>query len=454
MKPTWIWAAVSSAIILTTGTVLAQSGFARRAFLPEAAIAAAFQKTGAEETMQEPIIPEPTPEELSELVAGNGLFAFDLVRALAAQQEGNLFCSPYSISEALAMTYGGARAETEQQMARVLHFSLAQDRLHPAFQALRTALTEAAQTSRRHRPEDGFRLHVANSVWVEQSYQLLPEFAGMLTRWYELSPQQVDFVNAAEQARHTINAWVAERTEQRVLELIPLGILDNLTRLVLVNAIYFKASWLNPFDEDRTRDRPFHLLDGSQVEVPMMRQTEPFRLVQGEGLGAIELPYLGGELAMVVVMPDEGRFEEIQGNMDRERFDRVVASMRRQDVALSLPRFRIESDFRLDQVLATLGMPIAFERTAADFSGMAHIPAADRRLYIAAVIHKAFVEVDERGTEAAAATAVVMAAEGAAMEAPPPPIPFVVDRPFLVFIRHNRSGAILFMGRVTNPSAP
>ncbi len=395
--------------------------------------------------------PEATAEELAQLVAGNGQFAFDLFNLLKSQREGNLFFSPYSISEALAMTYAGARAETAAQMALVMHFTLDEARLHPAFLAQRDYFAGLAQIQNDYERGDRFRLNVADSVWVEQTYTLRSEFAEILSRYYGVQPQPVDFQSAYEQARQTINAWVSERTEGRIANLIPEGILDALTRLVLVNAIYFNASWMQPFEPGSTRDQPFHLLDGSEVNVPMMRQTANFDLAQGDGFRAISLPYLGQQLSMLVVMPDEGRFVEFQDGLSQERLDEVLSAMCWSEVEFSFPKFRIESDFSLASTLVSLGMPLAFNALAADFTGMAEIPAEDQNLYIGAVIHKAFVAVEETGTEAAAATAVIMEATGAVMTAPRVPIRFVVDQPYFVFIRDNPSGAILFMGRVVDP---
>ncbi|MBC7228213.1 MAG: serpin family protein [Thermoflexales bacterium] len=387
--------------------------------------------------------PDVPAQDLTELVNGNNSFAFDLYRALREGRDGNLFYSPFSISIALAMTWAGARGETERQMAETLHFTLPQDRLHAAFNALDLELAQRGQGA-RGKDGKGFRLHIVNALWGQQGYQFLPPFLETLARNYDAGLRLLDFAGDPEAARGVINDWVSDQTESRIRDLLPPGTIDALTRLVLTNAIYFNAAWAEPFDPKTTRDGVFHLLDGRQVTVPMMRQTANYGYGAGEGFQVVELPYDGNELAMVILLPDAGRFEEFENSLDAERVDEILRSLAYGGVTLTMPRFRVESDFRLADTLAAMGMPAAFQPGQADFSGM----DGSRDLYISAILHKAFVDVDESGTEAAAATAVVIG-----LTAFIPRIEVTVDRPFIFLIRDLRTGTILFVGRVLNPAS-
>jgi serpin B len=385
------------------------------------------------------MVPAPEGEEL---VAGANDFAFDLYHALAAE-DGNLFYSPYSISLALAMTYAGARGETEQQMADTLHFTLSQDRLHPAFNGLDLDLASRGQGA-RGTDEEAFRLNIVNAIWGQEDYSFLNEFLDVLARNYGAGLRLVDFEKEAEKARVTINDWVADETEGKIEDLIPPGVINDLTRLVLTNAIYFNAAWLNPFQESATVDGPFHALDGREVQVPMMSQLASFGYAEGEGYQAVELPYDGQELSMVIVLPDAGGFEASEGGLNADFFSSLAEDLTQRQVALTMPRFKYESSFSLKDTLTELGMPIAFLDTA-DFSGM----NGEGGLYIRDVLHKAFVSVDEKGTEAAAATAVVVGDTSA----PSPDVELTIDRPFVFLIRDVQTGALLFAGRLLDPTA-
>jgi len=386
--------------------------------------------------------PDVGTSDLTYLVDGNTAFTFDLYQALS-EKDGNLFYSPYSISLALAMTYAGALGETERQMADTLHFILTQNHLHPAFNALDLELASRGEGA-EGKDKEGFRLNIVNAIWGQEDYKFLSEFLDILAENYDAGLRLLDFINAPEESRVTINNWIADQTEGRIEDLIPQGVIDALTRLVLTNAIYFNAAWLNPFDEDTTKDGTFHLLDGSKVIVPMMRQTESLGYAEGEGYQAVELPYDGRELSMVILLPNTGQFEEFEKSLDANHVGGIIQNMKYTHVALTMPRFEFESEFNLGDTLAAMGMPIAFS-AAADFSAM----TGSRDLFIAEVLHKAFVSVDEAGTEAAAATAVVM--KLTAM--PDEPVEVTVDRPFIFLIRDIETGAILFAGRVVDPSA-
>jgi len=386
--------------------------------------------------------PDVDDTDLTMLVNGNSDFAFDLYRSLN-KEDDNIFYSPYSMSLALAMTYAGARGETEQQMADTLHFILPQDRLHPAFNSLDIELSQRGEGA-QGKDGEGFRLNIVNAIWGQKDYEFLTTFLDALAENYGAGLRLLDFISAPDESRLTINNWVSDQTEGRIENLIPQGLINELTRLVLTNAIYFNAAWQYPFSEDITGDGPFYLLDRGEVIVPMMRQTESFGYAEGDGYQAVELPYDGGELSMVILLPQSDQFEAFEWSLDAQRVEDVVKALETRQVALTMPLFEFESSFSLKEALATMGMPVAFSGDA-DFSGM----TGNRDLFIADVVHKAFVSVDEAGTEAAAATAVVMELTAV----PEAPVEVTIDHPFIFLIRDIETGTILFVGRVVNPSA-
>jgi serpin B len=384
--------------------------------------------------------PDVSTSEQSSLVEGNSAFAFELYNALKGE-EGNLFYSPYSISLALAMTYAGARGETAQQIADTLQFLLEQDRLHPAFNWLDAELARRGEGA-EGKDEEGFRLNIVNAIWGQKDYEFLSEFLDVLAENYGAGLRILDFITETEESRLAINDWVYDQTEERIEDLIPAGAIDVLTRLVLTNAIYFNAAWEYPFDEDMTADGPFYLLDGAQVTMPMMRQTESFGYTEGEGYQAVELRYDGEELSMVILLPESDEFEAFEEGLGAQQVSDIVSDLQPIEVALTMPQFEFDSEFSLKDTLAEMGMPIAFS-SGADFSGM----TGNRDLFISDVVHKAFVAVDEAGTEAAAATAVIVGLTAL----PDPPVEVTIDRPFIFLIRDIETGAILFVGRVLNP---
>jgi serpin B len=388
--------------------------------------------------------PEVSQADLDLLVEGNSAFAFELYQALRRNEnEGNVLYSPYSISVPLAMTYAGARGETAQQMADTLEFLLEQDRLHPAFNWLDAELASRGEGA-QGKDGEGFKLNVVNAIWGQKDYSFLPTFLDVLAENYGAGLRILDFINETEQSRLTINEWVSDQTEGRIKDLIPQGAIDALTRLVLTNAIYFNAAWEYPFDDKVTANGPFYLLDGGQVTVPMMKQTEGFGYTDGEGYQAVELPYDGDELSMVIMLPEDGQFEVFEEGLQADKVSDIINGLQPAEVALTMPQFEFASEFSLKDTLADMGMPVAFS-DAADFSGMTGSP----ELFVSDVIHKAFVSVDEAGTEAAAATAVPM--ELTAI--PEPVVVITVDHPFIFLIRDIETGAILFVGRVLNPGA-
>ena len=330
--------------------------------------------------------PSATASELANLVNGNRAFAFDLYRALAAE-EGNLFFSPHSISVALAVAYAGAEGETERQMADTLHLLLPDDRLHPAFNTLELRLASSGRT-----PDGeyaGFRLNVANAAWGQKGYGFLEEFLDVLEANYGSVVRPVDFRSAPEESRLTINDWVAQQTDDRIRDLIPPEVIKESTRLVLTNAIYFNARWLHTFDESSTHMRPFYLLDGSEVAVPMMSESALLGYARGEDYQAVDLPYNGSEVSMTILLPDKGRFRQFEDSIDATLVRRILAEIETQPVSLTMPKFEFESEFRLDETLKNLGMPDAFNPGNADFSGIDGRSCPGFCLLVDAVVHKA-----------------------------------------------------------------
>ncbi|WP_435021756.1 serpin family protein [Tundrisphaera sp. TA3] len=382
---------------------------------------------------------EPGEAPMSDVVRGNNAFALDLYGKLRAQ-EGNAFLSPYSISSALAMTRAGAKGETAAEMDRVLHLKggdpAATDR---EFAALMSSLNG-------DKADRGYRLDVANRLWGMQGFHFVPEFIERTRANYGAGLERINFGQTAEAIR-TINAWVASKTQYKINDLLQEGDVNAGTRLVLTNAIYFKGKWTIPFAKESTRDRPFHASASAPAPVPTMMHEGSYLYYEGDGLKAIELPYRPGDLAMDILLPDAiDGLPAIEAKLTPDNLTRWLGGLKSRRVELSLPRFTMKTKAELSKPLAALGMIRAFNPEAADFSGI----ATEEELSISAVIHQAFVAVDEEGTEAAAATAVVMRAT-AAMQPPTPPAIFRADHPFLFLIRDVRSGAILFLGRVANP---
>jgi serpin B len=343
------------------------------------------------------------------------------------------------------MTYGGARGETETQMAEVLHYSLPQGRLHPAFNDLDRTMARYGHSY------DGLELKIANAIWSQDGYSFQDAYLDLLAENYGAGLFKLDFVNEPDAARDTINNWAKEQTEGRIADLVRMP--NSLTRLLLTNTIYFDAKWAVPFDLFYTHDDIFRLLDGSKVEVPMMEQEGYFPYTEGDGYQAIALRYKGaGPIRMIFVLPEEGRFKEIEASFTADHIESIVDDLDTQLVVLTLPKFEFDSELNLRDTLARLGMPDAFNMGEADFSGMLDEQnEAERALYIGDVVHKAFVDVHEEGTEAAAATAIEMVEESLVVkETPEVPIIMKLDRPFLFLIREP-NGTILFAGRVLNP---
>jgi serpin B len=373
------------------------------------------------------------------LVGGNTAFALNLYSRLKGDAP-NVFLSPYSISTCLAMTWGGARGDTAKQMAEVLHFSGDVREVNSSFAELQRQLNEAGK-------QKGIQLTVANALWAQEGHPFLPPFLNAARGEYQANLAQANFKTSAESARAEINRWVAQKTQDRIKDVLPPGSVDAMTRLVLANAIYFKGTWAMPFHAAATTAQPFHLSGGGQVQVPLMNRVDEIQYMEDSELQAVELPYTGNGLSMVVLLPRRvDGCNDLEARLTPPLLSNAIAQMKRQKVEIFLPKFKLESTFELNTPLAKMGMPDAFS-TKADFSGM----DGTMLLYISGVFHKAWVEVNEEGTEAAAATAVVMSKRSVMRPVAPPPV-FRADHPFLFFIRDTKSGSILFLGRLSQPS--
>ncbi|WP_437970762.1 serpin family protein [Sorangium sp. So ce260] len=395
---------------------------------------------------QEPPGEQPRPSQPAAQQPGagfadaNAAFAQRLYGKLAATT-GKLFFSPASVSTALAMTYAGARGETAAQMAKALEFTLPPEALHPAFGGLVKQLTQAAGP---RAPE----LRIANRLWGQAGLPIEPAFQSTTQQHYGAGIELVDFKGASEPARGRINQWVEQQTNAKIKDLMPAGSITPLTRLVLTNAIYFKGKWATPFDKQATRNEPFTVKPGTAPAVPMMRKTLQARFGQAADASVLELAYEaqdpGRPLAMVVILPAQvDGLAQVEQRLSAGQLKGYVEALRPTRVDVALPRFKMTAEFELSKTLAELGMPLAFDERKADFSGITRAEP----LFISQVRHKAFVEVNEEGTEAAAATGVVVSTRAA----PAPPPVFRADRPFAFLIRDVATGAVLFMGRVTDP---
>ncbi|MEM7130894.1 MAG: serpin family protein [Chloroflexota bacterium] len=377
------------------------------------------------------------PNIQSELVAGNSEFAFDLYHTIRESDE-NLFYSPYSISTALAMTYVGARGNTEQQMANILHYNLSQEQLHPAFKNLSADLTQQISSTE----PVSFTLNVANSLWPQAGYPFRAAFLDTVAENYGSGIQEVDYVDDAkrEEARVAINEWSSEHTRGKIPEPVAASVLTDLTRLVLANATYFRAEWVEHFDE--TDPRQFVRLDGSTVVAPMMSAQRYFDYVDGEGYQALALPYKGDRSQMIVLLPDPGQFSTIETELNPAFLSQVMEQFASKEMYLITPKFTYKTKLDLKATLQTMGMTDAFSEERADFSSMSD---EDEKLHISALGHDAFISVDEKGTEAAAVTAVTIGGTSA------PNFCVALDRPFIFLIHDMVTDSILFVGRVLNP---
>ena len=383
---------------------------------------------------QEARPPEVPAADAKALVEGGNAFAIDLYKKLAAAP-GNVVCSPYSVSAALAMTYAGARGDTAAEMAKVMHIAGLAERVHPAHADLAWRLKGDPA---KGQPE----FSVSNTLWGQRRSGFRPEFLTLTRTHYGSGLREVDYIGDTEGARKTINGWVGDQTKGKIPELLPPEILTRATRLVLTNAIYFKGSWLHEFDPKLTTDDKFHPTPLETVPVRMMNRRGPMSVHEGDGVQVVRLPYRGEAKSMLLVVPDAATdLAAVEGKLTAEQVQQWRTGLHEADVTLQLPKFKATGKARLDTVLKEMEMPLAFLDGTADFTGMTEW----ERLHIGAVLHEAFVEVDEQGTVAAAATAVVMFGDGA-----PRVVTVRADRPFLFLIVDDTTRAILFVGRVSS----
>jgi serine protease inhibitor len=377
------------------------------------------------------------------LATSSNAFGLDIYARLKATP-GNLAFSPASLTTGLAMAWGGARGETASRMQEVMHLTGAPAAVMRASGRLTASLVDRS-------PPIVFR--IANRLFGDDRLRLEPVYLEATRSAYGAALEPLAFRSAPEQARRRINGWVEEQTEKRIRDLVPAGGVSADTRLVLVNAIYFLGDWEEPFEKESTRPAPFFLAATRKTDVPTMHQLASFRLAQTDGLKALDLPYKGGKLSMLVVIPEEvDGLGALESSLSPAKLERIVTALAPTRVSVALPKFEVNpaASLALGPLLQSMGMGVAFDTQKADFTGIAN-PADPRdRLAIGNVFHKAFVRVDEKGTEAAAATGVAMRAAGMPLASP---VEFKADRPFLFFLRDGASGLVLFMGRVVDPTA-
>jgi len=382
----------------------------------------------------------------SSIAEANNRFAADLYRELAMENptgDRNIFFSPFSISSALALTYEGARGTTADEIRSVFFFPANQTTMREGYTAENAAINAG---------DAGYTLSTANALWAEKTYVFLPAYTAAAEQYYGANTTNLDFINQPDASRQTINTWVADQTNDKILDLLPEGSIDALTRLVITNAVYFKGTWEKQFDANQTADAPFTTPDGSQVTVKMMQQTgedAAYPYAATADLQMLSLPYTakdGKGLSMVILLPRGNNLSAAVPYLDPANLSALEQSASSREVGVYIPKFKIETQYSLSETLAAMGMPTAFSGNA-DFSGM----DGTKELYISDVVHKACIEVNEEGTEAVAATGVVMWAKGVVATETPVPV-FRADHPFLFLIQDNDTGAILFAGQVTDPT--
>ncbi|HEY9831092.1 MAG TPA: serpin family protein [Stenomitos sp.] len=376
--------------------------------------------------------------DVNTVVEGNNAFALDLYSQLR-KEKGNLFFSPYSLSTALAMTYAGAKGETATEMAKVLHFNLEPERLHPGFATLIGDMNPGNH--------DQYQLIQANRLWGQKGYGFLNTFLKVTKDNYGAGLEQVDF-NAREKTTRTINDWVAKQTQNKIQDILAPGSIDSNTRLVLTNAIYFKGTWRSQFQGQHTSDRPFNVTATQQVNFPMMGQISSFQAgyTEVEGLQVLEMPYVGDRISMIILLPEKiDGLTELEQQLTPKNLQKWLRLLSHPKVAIVLPKFKIESSLLLKPLLSEMGMPLAFS-SQADFSTM----NKKEKLFISEVIQKTVVAVDEEGTEATAATAVPIRTLGSDRSQKKIKL-FLANHPFIFLIRDRQSDSILFLGRVVNP---
>jgi len=390
--------------------------------------------------------PEPTPEPepinqqqvtlANSVVEANNLFAADLYDKYKSEEE-NLFFSPYSISSALSMTYEGAKGKTAEEMQVVLHLPDDKNQIRSDFKNLYNDLNKADKT---------YKLTTANALWAQEDYPFVDEYFNVVDEYYDGKVTNLDFKTDTENSRVTINNWVEDKTNDKIQDLIPAGMLSPATRLVLTNAIYFKANWSNQFDAEDTRDGKFKLSSGQDVDAKLMHKTSNYNYGETGDIQILEMDYLDNDLSMIIILPKDDKLNKVENDFSKDKLKDWKNDMETEKVRVTLPKFKFETKYFMAKDLKEMGMPTAFKYPDADFTGM----SLTDELYIDEVIHQTFVEVAEYGTEAAAATAVIMRL-GSASPTEEPKI-FTADHPFIFIIQQKDTGNILFMGRMSNPS--
>jgi serpin B len=395
----------------------------------------------AKSNLQRNIAPAIPASDSNTLLTDNNIFAFNLYRQVAADP-GNLIFSPYSISLAVAMLYGGAGGQTASQVAEAFHFTLPPDRLHSAWNALSLDLAKRSQESKKIDSKAPMQLYVANAVWAQRGYPFEQDYLDLLAVNYGAGIRLVDFASETDAASRQINAWVSQQTQKKIKDIISPDSLKNDTRMVLANAIYFKAAWQDAFEVGSTQPGVFTLLDGTQIQVPMMQSQANIEIRSAvyDNYQVVELPYKGNLATLIIILPDADKFESVENALDADAFSAVLDALRVRYVDLYMPKFEFTADFDLVPVLSSLGMPAAFDRNKADFSSITKA----ERLYVDKALHKAYILVNETGTEAAAAT--IFGVRPASL-----PVELHIDRPFIFIIRDGPTGVVLFIGRVLNP---
>ena len=396
----------------------------------------------AQSDLKQDTAPTVSAADMQVLIEGNSRFAFD-VYSQVRSQSGNLIYSPYSISLAAAMLYPGANGDTASQIASTLGFTLPEQAFHPTFNALQLELAQRPDQAKKADKDARLELNIANAVWGQKGYAFEQPYLDLLAVNYGAGIHLVDFLGAPADAANQVNRWVDEQTRGKIKDVLDPNTLDPTTRLLLANAVYFKANWQEAFVKKLTSDAPFTLLDGTQVQVPMMESDGviPVRIATGEGYQAVALAYKGELAEMVILLPDQGNFEAFEGSLDASRFSSILAELSPASVPLHMPKFEFSSDFNLVPILSEMGMPLAFDPQNADFSRI----SKEEQLYVENALHMAYVLVNEEGTEAAAVTIFQVA------PASLPPSEVRIDRPFIFIIRDVPSGTVLFVGRVLNP---
>lgn len=398
------------------------------------------ERIPAAEQVPPPELPNVSKEDRKKLVDGNNRFAIKLMKQLVGGEEGkkNIFVSPFSISTALAMTYAGANGKTKEEMRQVFEFPELDNLMHTAFEWLFKDLDYRGT-------QGNYQLSLANRLWPQKKYKFLQSYFDLMAEHYGVDFKYLDYINETEKSRVTINDWVEEKTQGKIKDLLKPGIIKKITRLVLVNAIYFKGNWQTQFKKSNTHQAPFYKLDNSTVSVPMMHVQGSFEYGQHDGWKILRLPYKNKELSMIVMMPTSpASFQEKEKSLNAATIDTWLNKLSKSNIKVWLPKWKMTFPLQMNDVLKEMGMPLAFSGLA-DFSGM----TGHKGLYIGAVVHKAFLEVNEVGSEAAAATAVVMNRKSTSVGGDN--LQFRVDRPFWLLIRDDTTQSILFSGRVLNP---